>query len=140
MALDLVNTLRVVQLESPESRKSRDPQVQRVLRNHLKDPGVHVDTKVKQVLLQHKVLLAPRDHKDPREKLERRVIQVLEVPQVPRGFRDCLKDRDVPPVSPLEFDWEFDSFEYFLFFIVSLMFREFSLRCWLFAITFTLVC
>ena len=99
-----------------------------------------MDKKVKQVLLQHKVLLAPRDHKDPREKLERRVIQVLEVPQVPRGFRDRLKDRDVPPVSPLEFDWEFDSSEYFLFFIVSLMFREFSLRCWLFAITFTLVC
>ena len=101
MALDLVNTLRVVQLESPESRKSRDPQVQRVLRNHLKDPGVHVDTKVKQVLLQHKVLLAPRDHKDPREKLERRVIQVLEVPQVPRGFRDCLKgSRRTAGVAP----------------------------------------
>ena len=78
--------------------------------------------------------------RDSREKLERRVIQVLGVPQVPRGFRDRLKDRDVPPVSPLEFDWEFDSSEYFLFFIVSLMFREFSLRCWLFAITFTLVC
>ena len=53
---------------------------------------------------------------------------------------------DVPPVSPLEFE-EFDSSEYLLFFIVWLMFREFSLKCWLFflfcfvffAITFTLV-
>ena len=35
---------------------------------------------------------------------------------------------------------EFDSSEYLLFFIVWLMFREFSLNCWLFfAITFTLV-
>ena len=93
----LVNTLRVVQLEFPASPKSRNPRVQRVLRDHLeimnlKDQGVHVDTKVKQVLLEHKVPLAPRDHKDPREKLERRVIQVLEVPRVPRGFRDCLKE------------------------------------------------
>ena len=57
--------------------------MQRVLRDHLvimelKDPGVHVDTKVKQVLLEHKVPLAPRDRKDPRENLERRAIQVLD--------------------------------------------------------------
>ena len=41
-------------------------------------------------------------------------------------------------MSPLEFK-EFDSSEYLLFFIASLMFGEFSLKCWLFAITFTLV-
>ena len=85
-----VNTLRVVQLEFRASLESRDSRVQR---DHLeimdlKDPRVHVDTKVKQVLLELKAPLAPRDHKDPRVKLERRVIQVLEVPKVQRGFRD----------------------------------------------------
>ena len=54
----------------------------------LMDQGVHVDTKVKQVLLELKAPVAPRDHKAPQVKLERRVIRVLEVPQVPRGFRD----------------------------------------------------
>ena len=44
--------------------------------------------KVKQILLELKAPLAPTDHKDPRVKLERRVILVLEVPQVPRGSRD----------------------------------------------------
>ena len=87
------NTLRVVQLEFLASLESQDPRVQRVLRDHLEimdlmDQGVHVDTKVKQVLLELKAPVAPRDHKDPRVKLERRVIRVLEVPQVPRGFRD----------------------------------------------------
>ena len=87
------NTLRVVQLEFLASLESQDPRVQRVLRDHLEimdlmDQGVHVDTKVKQVLLELKASVAPRDHKDPRVKLERRVIRVLEVPQVPRGFRD----------------------------------------------------
>ena len=53
------------------------------------DQGVHVDAKVKQVLLELKAPLASRDHKDPRVKLERRLIRVLEVPKVPRGFRDC---------------------------------------------------
>ena len=43
---------------------------------------------VKQVLLELKAPVAPRDHKAPRVMLERRVIRVLEVPQVPRGFRD----------------------------------------------------
>ena len=85
-----VNTLRVVQLEFPASLESRDPQVQR---DHLeimdlKDPRVHVDTKVNQVLLELKAPLALRDHKDPRVKLEQRVIQVPEVPKVQRGFRD----------------------------------------------------
>ena len=47
-----------------------------------------MDTKVKQVLLELKAPVAPRDHKDPRVKLEQRVIQVLEVPKVQRGFRD----------------------------------------------------
>ena len=54
----------------------------------LMDQGVHVDTKVKQVLLELKAPVAPRDHKDPRVKLERRVTRVLEVPQVPRGLLD----------------------------------------------------
>ena len=40
---------------------------------------------MKQVLLELKAPRAPRDHKDPRVKLEQRVIQVLEVPNVPRG-------------------------------------------------------
>ena len=85
-----VNTLRVVELEFPASLESRDP---RVLRDHLEimdlmDPGVHVDTKVKQVFLELKAPVAPRDHKAPRVMLERRVIRVLEVPQVSRGFRD----------------------------------------------------
>ena len=84
-----VNTLRVVQLEFPASLESRDPRVQR---DHLeimdlKDPRVHVDTKVKQVLLELKAPLAPKDHKDPWEKLEERVIQAPEVPKVQRGFR-----------------------------------------------------
>ena len=47
-----------------------------------------MDTKVKQVLLELKAPVAPRDHKDPRVKLERRVTRVLEVPQVPRGLLD----------------------------------------------------
>ena len=85
-----VNTLRVVQLEFRASLESRDSRVQR---DHLeimdlKDPRVHVDTKVNQVLLELKAPLALRDHKDPRVKLEQRVIQVLEVPKVQRGFRD----------------------------------------------------
>ena len=85
-----VNTLRVVQLEFPASLESRDPRVQRDYLEimDLKDKRVHVDTKVNQVLLELKAPLAPRDHKDPREKLEQRVIQVLEVPKVQRGFRD----------------------------------------------------
>ena len=88
-----LNTLRVVELEFPASLESRDPRVQRVLRDHLEimdlmDQGVHVDTKVKQVLLELKAPVAPRDHKAPRVKLERLVIRVLEVPQVPRGVRD----------------------------------------------------
>ena len=58
-------------------------------------------------------------------------------PPGPKGVPGPFKG-DVPPVSPLEFE-EFDSSEYLLYFIVSLMFREFSLKCWLFAITFTLV-
>ena len=85
-----VNTLRVVQLEFPASLESRDPRVQRDYLEimDLKDSKVDVDTKVKQVLLELKAPLAPRDHKDPRVKLERRVIQVLEVPKVQKGFRD----------------------------------------------------
>ena len=85
-----VNTLRVVQLEFPASLESRDPRDQRDYLEimDLKDPKVHVDTKVNQVLLELKAPLAPRDHKDPRVKLEQRVIQVLEVPKVQRGFRD----------------------------------------------------
>ena len=85
-----VNTLRVVQLEFPASLESRDLRVQRDYLEimDLKDKRVHVDTKVNQVLLELKAPLAPRDHKDPREKLEQRVIQVLEVPKVQRGFRD----------------------------------------------------
>ena len=87
------NTPRVVELEFLASLESRDPRVQRVLRDHLQimdlmDQGVHVDTKVKQVLLELKAPVAARDHKDPRVKLERRVIRGLEVPQVLRGFRD----------------------------------------------------
>ena len=85
-----VNTLRVVQLEFPASLESRDPRVQRDYLEimDLKDKRVHVDTKVNQVLLELKAPLAPRDHKDPREKLEQRVIQALEVPKVQKGFRD----------------------------------------------------
>ena len=81
-----VNTLRVVQLEFPASLESRDPRVQRDYLEimDLKDSEVPVDTKVKQVLLELKAPLAPRDHKDPQVKLEQRVIQVLEVL---RGFR-----------------------------------------------------
>ena len=84
-----VNTLRVVQLEFPASLESRDPRDPRDYLEimDLKDPKVDVDTKVKQVLLGLKALLAPRDYKDPREKLEERVIQALEVPRVQRGFR-----------------------------------------------------
>ena len=82
----LVNTLRVVQLEFPAFLESRDPRVQRDYLEimDLKDPRVHVDTKVNQVLLELKAPLAPRDHKDPQVKLEQRVIQVL---KVQRGFR-----------------------------------------------------
>ena len=82
-----VNTLRVVQLEFPASLESRDPRDQRDYLEimDLKAPRVRVDTKVKQVLLE---LKAPRDHKDPRVKLEQRVIRVLEVLKVQRGFRD----------------------------------------------------
>ena len=58
-------------------------------------------------------------------------------PPGPKGVPEPFKG-DLPPVSPLEFE-EFDYSEYLLYFIVSLMFREFSLKCWLFAITFTLV-
>ena len=80
-------------MASQNCLESRDPRVQRVLRDYLvimdfMDQGVHVDAKVKQVLLELKAPLAPRDHRDPRVKLERRLIRVLEVPQVPRGFRD----------------------------------------------------
>ena len=61
------NTLRVVELEFLASLESRDPRVQRVLRDHLEimdlmDQGFHVDTKVKQVLLELKAEVAPRDH------------------------------------------------------------------------------
>ena len=84
-----VNTLRVVQLEFPASLESRDPRDPRDYLEimDLKDPRVHVDTKVKQVLLELKAPLAPSDHKDPREKLEERGIHALEVPKVQRGFR-----------------------------------------------------
>ena len=87
------NTPRVVELEFLASLESRDPRVQRILRDHLEimdlmDQGVHVDTEVKQILLELKAPVAPRDHKYPRVKLKRRVIRVLEVPQVPRGFWD----------------------------------------------------
>ena len=58
-------------------------------------------------------------------------------PSGPKGVPRLFKG-DVPPASPIEFE-EFDSSEYLLFFIASLMFREFSVKCWLFAITFTLV-
>ena len=47
-----------------------------------------MDTKAKQVLLELKASVAPRDHKAPRVKLELRVIQALEDPEVLRGFRD----------------------------------------------------
>ena len=46
-----------------------------------------------QVPLEVKEPLAPRDHRDPRVKLERRVIQVLlevKVPQVQRGLQGLL--------------------------------------------------
>ena len=82
-----------MELEFLASLESRDPRVQRILRDHLEimdlmDQGVHVDTKVKQILLELKAPVAPRDHKYPRVKLKRRVIRVLEVPRVPRGFRN----------------------------------------------------
>ena len=58
-------------------------------------------------------------------------------PPGPKGVPGPFKG-DLPPVSALEFE-EFDSSEYLLYFIVLLMFREFSLKCWLFAITCTFV-
>ena len=51
------------------------------------------EARVKQVLLEVKVPLAPRDHKASRVKLERKVIQVLlevKVPQAPRGLQGLL--------------------------------------------------
>ena len=80
----LVNALRVVQLQLPASLESQNPRVKRVLRNHLeimnlKDQGVNVGCKGQAVLLELKTPLAPSDQRDPRVKLERRVIQVLEV-------------------------------------------------------------
>ena len=53
----------------------------------------HSEARVMQVPLEVKVPLAPRDHKAPRVKLERRAIQGLlevKVPQVPRGLQGLL--------------------------------------------------
>ena len=53
----------------------------------------HSEARVMQVPLEVKVPLAPRDHKAPRVKLERRVIKGLlevKVPQVPRGLQGLL--------------------------------------------------
>ena len=62
------NTLRVVELEFLASLKSRDPRVQRVLRDHLEITGLHgpwVPRGYKgdlQILLELKAEVAPRDH------------------------------------------------------------------------------
>ena len=71
--------------------EDRDHQVPK----ELKAQQVHPVTKVKQVLVEIKVPLAPRDLKDPQVQLvplETRVIQALvevKVPQAPRTLRFC---------------------------------------------------
>ena len=82
-----------------ESKAMKDPvengdlQVPREVQGQLVQQA-HSEARVMmQVPLEVKVPLAPRDHKAPRVKLERRVIQVLlvvKVPQAPRGLQGLL--------------------------------------------------
>ena len=72
--------------------ENRDFQAPREVQGQLVQQA-QVETRVMQAPLEVKVLLAPRDHKAPRVKLERGVIQVLlevKVPQVPRGLQGLL--------------------------------------------------
>ena len=72
--------------------ENRDFQAPREERVQLVQPA-QAEARVMQVPLEVKVLLALRDHKAPRVKLERRVIQVLlevKVPQAPRGLQGLL--------------------------------------------------
>ena len=81
-----------------ESKAMRDPvenrdfQAPREVQGQLVQQA-HSEARVMQVPLEVKVPLAPRDHKAPRVKLERRAIQGLlevKVPQVPRGLEGLL--------------------------------------------------
>ena len=78
-----------------EPVEDRDHQVPKELKVR-QAPQVHPVTKVKQVLVESKVSLAPRDLRDLQVQLdpmETRVIQVLvavKVPQVPRVLQDRL--------------------------------------------------
>ena len=72
--------------------ENRDFQAPREVQGQLVQQA-HSEARVMQAPLEVKVPLAPGDHKAPRVKLERGVIQVLlevKVPQVPRGLQGLL--------------------------------------------------
>ena len=72
--------------------ENRDLQVPREVQGQLVQQA-HSEARVMQVPLEVKVPLAPRDHKAPRVKLERRAIQGLlevKVPRAPRGLEGLL--------------------------------------------------
>ena len=81
-----------------ESKAMKDPVENRDFLAQLEVQGqlvqqAQAEARVMQAPLEVKVPLAPRDHKAPRVKLERGVIQVLpevKVPQVPRGLQGLL--------------------------------------------------